>query len=175
MSEIVPTCREDVTKRILQQKVALQKKWRDLAIEINQRVEWYGNLTYLQIFHNKNQKNSRTRNVEQIKNQAFIARNKEQTNRKCRKFNPTIIINSLIIFRFDVIFVVVVVVVLIQDGGRMLGTNANDRRTSANGRHILSIKCSRLPLAANYTIQKPVERFDSVGSFVVSLTRGRIE
>lgn len=43
MSEIVPTCREDVTKRILQKKVALQKKWRDLAIEINQSVEWYGN------------------------------------------------------------------------------------------------------------------------------------
>lgn len=41
MSEIVPTCREDVTKRIQQQKVALQKNWRDLATQLNQSVEWY--------------------------------------------------------------------------------------------------------------------------------------
>lgn len=40
MSEITPTCREDVTKRILQQKVILQKKWRDLAEQLNQSVEW---------------------------------------------------------------------------------------------------------------------------------------
>ncbi|XP_031640881.1 uncharacterized protein LOC116352431 [Contarinia nasturtii] len=40
MSEITPTCREDVTKRILQQKVILQKKWRDLAQQLNQSVEW---------------------------------------------------------------------------------------------------------------------------------------
>ncbi|XP_055310098.1 cyanate hydratase-like [Sitodiplosis mosellana] len=40
MSEIVPTCREDVTKRILQHKVVLQKKWRDLAEQLNQSVEW---------------------------------------------------------------------------------------------------------------------------------------
>lgn len=41
MSEVVPTCREDVTKRIQQQKLRLQKNWRDLAERLNQSVEWY--------------------------------------------------------------------------------------------------------------------------------------
>lgn len=41
MSEIVPTSREVVTQRIQQQKVALQKNWRDLARQLNQSVEWY--------------------------------------------------------------------------------------------------------------------------------------
>lgn len=52
MSEIVPTCREDVTKRILQQKVLLQKKWRDLAEQLNQSVEWYLiNLFFFSLFN----------------------------------------------------------------------------------------------------------------------------
>lgn len=54
----------------------------------------------------------------------------------------------------------------------MPGTNANDGRASKNGRSILSAKWRWVPLATNYTTQKPVERFDSIGSFVVSLTRG---
>lgn len=40
MSRALPTCREDVTKLILQQKVVLQRKWKNLATELNQSVEW---------------------------------------------------------------------------------------------------------------------------------------